>query len=110
MSANACIVFFGLRFEVSQGEIEALELRSDTRMQAARKAGLKHYWSNFGLPGERYVLFIGAQLGVLGPENSAEVILSLPDLQSVCDSTRDKLAGAGLIGEPSLFLQWRPDA
>jgi hypothetical protein len=110
MSASACVVFYGIRFEVRPDEVDALEMRSDPRIQAARKAGLKHYWANFGLPGERYLLFVGASLGVLGSENQAEVALSLPDLQAACESTKAKLVGAGLAGEPALYLQWRPDA
>jgi hypothetical protein len=110
MSANACIAFYGIRFEIESNEIDALEARSDARLQAARKAGLKHYWANFGLPGERYLLFVGAKLGMLGPENSAEVHLRLGDLHEVFDSTKRKLAAAGMSGEPALYLQWLPDA
>jgi hypothetical protein len=68
MSADACLAFYGLRFEVRSEEIEGLEMRSDPRVLATRKVRLKHYWANFGAQGERYLLFVGAQLGVLGPE------------------------------------------
>lgn len=47
MSANACVVYFGLRFDVPADGIEAVETRSDPRIVAARKAGLKSYWGNF---------------------------------------------------------------
>ena len=110
MSANACIIFYGLRFEISSHEIEALEMRSDRRMVAARKVGLKHYWANFGSPGERYLLFVGAKLGILGPENSPEVILQTRELQATFDATKAKLEAAGLTGEPELHIQWLPDA
>jgi hypothetical protein len=110
MSANACIAYYGLRFEVRRDEIEALENRSDPRMLAARKAGLKHYWGNFGAPGDKYLLFIGAQLAKLGPENSSEMTLSSRDLQSTMESTKAKLQAAGLTGDPLLHLQWEPDA
>lgn len=95
MSASACIVFYGLRFEVRPDEIAGLEARSDPRIQAARRAGLKHYWAN---------------LGVLGPEDKPEVALDLPALQATFESTKTKLLSAGFAGEPSLYLQWRPDA
>jgi len=103
-------VFYGLRYEVSDDEIEGLEMRSDPRMQAARKAGLKHYWANFGAPGERYLLFVGANLGVLGPENSLEVVLRTTELQAIIESTKAKLQAADLAGEPSLHVQWCEDA
>ncbi len=109
MSANACVVFYGLRFEVSPDEIEGLELRSDPRMLVARKAGLKHYWANFGSPGERYLLFIGANLAVLGPENSFELVLEAPDLQGILTATGLKLEASGLAGVPALYVQRLPD-
>ncbi len=108
MSASACVVFYGVRFEVSPEEIEALELRSDPRMLAARKAGLKHYWASFGAPSERYLLFVGANLGILGPENSPEVILREAELQGVFNATKTKLEAAELSGEPTLYVQWLP--
>ena len=106
MSSTACVVFYGIRYEVPAGQTEPLELRTDARMQAARKAGLNYYWGNFGLPGERYLLFVGANLGILGPENSMEVNFRLPDLHAILESTREKIEAAGLAGEPSLHLQW----
>lgn len=110
MSADACIAFYGLRFEIRADEIESLEDRTDSRMLAARRAGLKHYWGNFGAPGERYLLFVGAQLAKLGPENSSELSQSSRDLLAVMESTKVKLGAAGLTGEPSFYLQWQPDA
>jgi hypothetical protein len=94
----------------SSHEIEGLEMRSDPRMQVARKAGLKHYWVNFGTPGERHLLFVGANLGVLGPENSPEVVLRTAELQAIIDATDVKLQTAGLTGQPSLHMQWLEDA
>jgi hypothetical protein len=108
-SADACVAFFGLRYEVQEHEIQGLELRSDSRIVAARKAGLKHYWGNFGGLSERHLLFIGAQLGVLGPENAGEINLSQNELQTLVDRTRARLEEAGLAGQPSFYLQWHPD-
>jgi hypothetical protein len=110
MSAYACVAFYGLRFEVRSEEVEALENRSDERILAARKAGLKCYWANFGDPGERYFLFVGAKLGILGPEDESEIALALPQLQTIHESTEAALRIAGLTGEPSLYLQWEQDA
>ena len=105
MSADACAAFYGLRFEIDRSEIEGLKVRSDARMVAARKAGLKHLWANFAAPGERYLLFVGAQLAILGPENKAELALPSHDLQTLMESTKSKLQAAGLTGDPSLLGQ-----
>ncbi|SRR5579864_5433011 len=109
MSSYACIVFYGLRFEIHPDKIEELENRSDARILSARKAGLKSYWGNFGAPEERYLLFVGAKLAVLGPENASEMIVSSPDLQAIAESTKIKLQKAGLSGDPALYLQWEQD-
>ncbi|NUQ53880.1 MAG: hypothetical protein HUU19_14435 [Phycisphaerales bacterium] len=110
MSADACLAFYGLRFEVEPDEIEGLEARSDYRMVAAKKAGLKHFWANFASPGERYLLFVGAQLAVLAPEEESEVAIPSADLQALMESARAKLQITGLPGDPSLYFQWIPDA
>lgn len=110
MSSDACLAFFGLRFEVRPDEIEGLEARSDYRMVAAKRAGLKHFWANFASPGERYLLFVGAQLAVLGPESKSELAMPSDDFQSVIGSAMAKLQTTGLSGDPSLHLQWMPDA
>jgi hypothetical protein len=109
MSADICIVFFGLRYEVRPDEIEGLELRSDARVVAARKVGLKYYWGNFGGLEEKYLLFIGAQLGILGVENAREIKFVPTEVQDLFERTRAKLNEAPLVGEPSLYLQWQPD-
>jgi hypothetical protein len=109
MSADTCIVFFGLRYEVRPGEIERLELKSDARVMAARKVGLNCYWGNFGGLEEKYLLFVGTQLGILGPENAQEIKFVPTEVQDLFDSTRAKLNEASLVGEPSLYVQWQPD-
>ena len=109
MSANACVAFYGLRFEVGSEEIEALENHSDARILAAKKVGLKSYWASFGAPDQRYRLFIGAKLGILGPEDESEIALALPQLKTIQESTEEALRTAGLTGEPSLYLQWEQD-
>lgn len=109
MSSDTFIAYFGLRFEISSDEVEALELRSDARVAAARKAGLKYYWGNFGGLQERYVLFVGEQIGIFGDENSDEISLSLNDLRLSLDALQEKLKKAELSGTPELHLSWQPD-
>ena len=110
MSANACVVYFGLRFDVPADGMEAIETRADPRIVVARKVGLKSYWGNFAAPDERYLLFIGAQVAVMGPENQSEVTLTLAEFEAVVASVRAKLEAAGLKGTPSFHIHWQPDA
>jgi len=109
MSASACVVFFGLRYEIDRNEIEALETRSDTRIVAAKKSGLQYYWANFGTPGERYLLFVGAKIAVLGLEDNLQFSLSAEDFLALLESTKTKLKTADLNGPVSLHLQWLQD-
>lgn len=110
MSAPSCIVFFGLRYEISDREIEGLEDRTDARMVAARDVGLKSYWGNFNPPDELYYLFVGAELGVLGPENQLDAHLSSDQFEAVAANVREKLLRAKLVGHPQLYMQWEADA
>jgi hypothetical protein len=110
MSAPACLMFYGVRYDVGEGEIEALEERSDPRIVSARKNGLKFYWGNFGLQQERWLLFVGANLGTFGLENSIETALKRQELDGLIKETEFKLRQAGFSEEPKLYVQWQPDA
>jgi hypothetical protein len=109
MSSDTCIAYFGLRFDVEADEVEGIEERSDARVVAARKEGLKYYWGNFAGLDERYLLFIGTQIGVLGEENSNEIILTANDMQQLFDTTSVKLKAAGFSDTPAFHLNWQPD-
>jgi hypothetical protein len=109
MSSDTFIAYFGVRFEISPDEIEGIELRSDPRVLAARKAGLKYYWGNFGGLQEKHALLVGSQIGILGPENSSEVRLSPNEAQASFDETTTKLKDAGFSEAPALYLMWQPD-
>ncbi|WP_242396002.1 hypothetical protein [Anaeromyxobacter oryzisoli] len=56
------------------------------------------------------MLFIGTKLGIIGPEAEDEVQLSGPDARQVFGDTEVKLRQAGFTEEPSLLIQWQPDA
>lgn len=109
MSSDTFIAYFGLRFEIDPDEVEGLELRADSRIKAARKVGLEYYWGNFGGPQERFLLFVGVQLAILGDENSEEAQFHLSEMTSLFDVTKKSLGRAGLLGEPALHLRWQPD-
>lgn len=109
MAAEASLAFFGIRYEVSEDEIEALEERSHPGLVAARKIGLKHYWGNFGAPGEQYLLFVGASLGVIGVEGANEVQLPADQLSHIIADTTTKLRRAGFLEQPALYFQRQPE-
>lgn len=107
MSAPSCLVYYGIRYELSLLEVD--NIYTDVRVLAARRGGIKSYFGNFDLPGERYLLFVGAQLGVLGPENRLELQLSDAELESLFVETRSKLIAAGFETPAQLYVAWEAD-
>ncbi len=110
MSAESTLVFFGIRFDVLPDEIEMLETNNHPHIRKAREFGLNYYGGNFAEPGEKYFLFIGTKLGVVGAENTAEVRVAPDDLGTIVNETKAKLRRAGFETEPAFFVQWMPDA
>jgi hypothetical protein len=111
MGADACIVYYGIRFDIPYDQIEAVEKRTHPTLTAARNAGLNHYWGNFpALEGEdQYFLFVGAQLALLGPENKMEWKIHPQDFQSIVEATNLKIKAAGFSGPVLLYTQWLLD-
>lgn len=109
MSADVCVAYFGIKFEVNRDEVEGIELRSDKRIMAARQAGLMYHWGNFGGLEEKYFLFIGAQIALIGVENEKAIEISSDNLQNIIESTTLKLTEVGFKIAPSLYIQWQQD-
>jgi hypothetical protein len=104
------LFFYGLRFDVAERELELLENRTHPAIQAVRNVGLQHYWGNFAEPGEKYLLFVGANLGIVGLENSQERRIEDAELNRCIQETQQKLKQTGLSGTPALHVQWMPDS
>src|SRR5690349_10106899 len=108
MSADANLVFFGLRFDATQEDVGDLETRQHHWIAKARVHGLDFYWADFSGLGASYYFFVGKKLALTGLENQMEVILSEGELVNVFGEVKSKLAGAGFEGEPRLYSQWQP--
>jgi hypothetical protein len=104
LGADAFIAFYGLRFQLSDGELDAVEQRTDHRVTAARRARLQTYLGRL-TDGEPHFLLVGTRLGVLGVENESEKSVGGVELQQIMSDTAAKLEEAGLSGAPRLFLQ-----
>jgi hypothetical protein len=108
MFNDRCVLFFGVRVELSETEVELCELRMHPLMIKARDESLQNYWSNFDLPGEKYFLFVGKLIGIVGREDDSEVRVSPDVLNGIITFTTAKLSKAGIEGEPALFMQRQP--
>ena len=110
MSADTCITYFGLRYDVGPDEIELLERKRDARQVAAHRAGLKSYWGKFAGHEDRHLLFVGAEVATLGPENRLSAKISPEDLARLLSQTLDGLRSSGLTGEVALHFEWQLDS
>jgi hypothetical protein len=109
MTKDRAILFFGIRVELSELEVELCEMGMHPLMIEARKVGLQSYYSNVASPDEQYFLFIGKLLGIVGRENE-DVIRTTPDyLNGIATLVTTKLAISGIHGEPTLFMQLELD-
>ena len=105
MGADAFIAFYGLRYTLSDGELDAVEQRTDHRVIAARRVKLQ---TSFGrlTDGEPHFLLVGTRLGVFGVENESARSVDGGELQKIMSDTATKLREAGLSGVPGLHLQF----
>lgn len=110
MSAESTLVFYGIRTEVPLDRVEELDTNTHPLIKKARAAGLHYYGGNFAEPDEKYYLFVGTKLDVIGAENASEIRLTDQRLFDVLGTTRKKLSEAQIPGEPHLYVQWMPDA
>jgi hypothetical protein len=111
MSADGFVLYYGLRWEISQDDeatINALEMRSDQRTQAARRHGLETYWGRTEQE-DRYFLAVGKELGVFGREGHNVARFEDAQLLRIMDETKQKLKAAGFDGKPALHCQFEPD-
>lgn len=109
MSASACIVYVGIRYEISASEVEGLELRADPRQREAKQVGLSSYWGNFGGQEVRYVLLVGTEIAILGPEDRSWSSVTVDRLKDIVGGTVEALGEAGLQGTCGLHVEWLED-
>ena len=107
--ADTTIVFYGIRLEVSDDDLEELESRSHPMQIAARNSGLENYWGNFAAPSERYFLFVGKLIGKLGPEDLAEIQFNEDNFAKTAKVVAEKLRESGLSGTATIYLSYQPD-
>lgn len=105
MGADAFIAFYGLRYTLTDAEMDAVEQNFDERVVAAQRAKLQTYTGRL-TDGQPYFLFIGTRLGVFGVQNESERSVDTPSLEQVMRETAAKLQTAGLPGTPQLHLQF----
>lgn len=110
MSAPSCLVFFGVRFELREAELELVETKVDERVMRARRARLDHYLGVFYV-GDRptHLLFVGKKLASVGVELGLSAQFDRAQLSQAIEETVQKLRSVGWATSPQLFVEYQPD-
>ena len=109
MSADSFIVYCGLRFDISPGDIEKVETQKDERIIKAKKYRLKYHYGRFEGDQQGYLLFIGYPLGIFGVENASRATFSLSEMQEIFSKTQSRLLEAGFEGDLAFHFEMEPD-
>jgi hypothetical protein len=108
MSADGFLVYYGVRYLISDPEERALlEDMSHPKIKAANRVGLQYWWGN--TPHEDSFLLIGTQIGNLGWEGASHRQLEDEQLFNIMQTTKAKLLQADLNDVPALHAQFEPD-
>ena len=106
MGADAFVAFYGIKFQLDNGdELDACCLGNDWRCRAAAESGLESH-SDRMTDGGEYFLFIGERLAWLGLEHDSYSRVDPRDLAETMDRVATKLRHAGFSNTPSLHLQF----
>ena len=112
MGADLLIVYYGIRYEVPEAEIEQIENEKHNLIIAATQAKLNYFSARFDddiTKPEVHYLFIGTEMGIFGREYQLQKQINAEALISLMTDTQAKLRNAKINGEPHLWLQFRPD-
>jgi hypothetical protein len=104
MGADSVIAYFGVRYELSEEEMDACEAGEDERTLRARRAKLDYCFDR-PTDGEGYFLYVGRRLANLGVEADVYEELSELGLLEIMAKTKTSLAKAEIAGEPALHFQ-----
>ena len=110
MSAEASLTFYGIKYSIEAEEAEGVDIRKHPLVQKARAHNLTFFFENVGGAGAaEYCLYIGAKLGVTGPENEFKVEKFGQEVRGILSDVESKLTNAGFAESPKLYMQWLPD-
>ncbi|MGC4007079.1 MAG: hypothetical protein QM811_29730 [Pirellulales bacterium] len=105
MGADAFIAFYGVRYILTDAELDAVEEKTDARVVAAKRTNLQAHFGRL-TDGQPWFLLVGTRLGVFGSQNESQRSLNASQLEHVMRDTVAKLEMARLQGEPMLYLQY----
>jgi hypothetical protein len=112
MSADYSLLYYGIRLQIEdETAFEEYEMETHPYQAAAKASGLDIWYGNFRAEDgeDRYFIFIGAEIGLLGHEYGYELSVADDKLLALMEETRAKLHTAGFTDAPRLLAQFAPD-
>lgn len=107
MGASNFLVFYGLRFDLTDADLSPYERRESVHQVAARENGLDTWW---GITREEsYFLLLGTSVGNFGWEYMADGSIDDATFADTVANTKAKLRAAGYTDPPALHFQFEPD-
>ena len=109
MGADSFLILYGLKHQLSEEECDDCEREQHPWILLAKQNGLDHYWGNFYVDADRYILLVGHKIGTFGGEGVAEATLSSEDISQISKDVAEKLRAAGLDQAAALHCLYEPD-
>ena len=109
MSADVVIIYYGLKFPVTEEEVKELQEEEHPYQVTARKLDLNCYWGDCSAVEDEYYVFVGKEIGRMGCEHPWNQEISDPDLSRIIETTKATLKNAGFTEEPKLLMHLQPD-
>ena len=89
--------------------MEAIELKQEPRVSAARRSGLQTYSCGPTTDDPAGHVFIGTKIGLFGPEDAARLSMPVNELAQKIEEVTTRLRAAGLEGGVALHVEWFED-
>ena len=104
MGADFVFAYYGIKYEIDDKDLYAIETENHDLIVRAKSAGLSHCFDRT-TDGAPYFLLIGAKLGAIGIEASERIEFTKEELEKIHKETKQKLLQAGFDQEPKLHVE-----
>jgi hypothetical protein len=109
MSAEYVVIYYGLKFPVSEGEVKTLLKKAHPYQITAKKFGLDCYWGDCSAYTYDYHVFIGKEVGTIGCEYDWNREISDFEMMKIMEDVKASLKKAGFTEEPRFLMHFAPD-
>ena len=109
MSSEACLVFYGVKTQLSESDVDSLERRVHPMMRKAKEHSLDFYWTYDSNKSDCIFAYTGRRIGVIGPENVLSMRLTDAEVRTMIEDVSRRIEGAAISGGCFIHLDFLPD-